>query len=234
MLFISSQPRAGAGDLYRICVMYSARRGTAPSATSPIRCAILIPRRSSARSPCPAGARPLGPEGDHRANSLCPTNAREAATFGPRCDYFDEGSCDAHAIRMLGCAGGQSVTRPAASAPTVSLDAPMPAAIRGEKRSRAASSSRSDALKKYYEVAASAALRLKGQARGPRPTRPSASRPARARHFAIVGESGCGQVHLRQVLMGSRPPPTGNPARQPQHRDSPSRNRDTCTIADIQ
>jgi peptide/nickel transport system ATP-binding protein len=102
MLFISHNLGLVLETCDRICVMYSARRWSAGAwSTCSTGCAIPTRRPCSAPSRSPARTRTHALSRAYRATFPCRTNVPPGCNFGPRCDYFQPGRCDAREVPMF-------------------------------------------------------------------------------------------------------------------------------------
>jgi hypothetical protein len=134
-------------------------------------------------------------------NFPLPHERPPGCNFGPRCDYFVEGP-----LRRAGHADGPvpggTATKAAACASTRSTGRPAARQARRSSKTpgRAGSCCEMEDLKKYYEV--STGLSAAARRRWSRPTKPSASRRARARRWPSWANR-LRQVHLRQGADGA-------------------------------
>jgi peptide/nickel transport system ATP-binding protein len=101
MLFISHNLGLVLETCDRICVMYSGEAVETGSIEDVFDKMQHPYTQALFRSiPLPGADKNAARWWRSRATSPCPTNARRAATFGPRCDYFEAGRCDAQDIPM--------------------------------------------------------------------------------------------------------------------------------------
>ena len=164
-------------------------------------------------------------------NFPLPHERPPGCNFGPRCDYFQAGRCDARDIPM------RAVTPSHASrclrfeeidwsAPPQARETEAPAPI-GDVVLKA------DDLKKYYAVRSSA---LFGGAIRLVKANESVSFEAReAETLAIVGESGCGKSTLAKVLLGLETATGGDiTLGNTEIGRRPIEDRDTRTVSSVQ
>ena len=126
-----------------------------------------------------------------------------AATFGPRCDYFVAGRCDAGEIKMQSMYRATTATTRAACASMRSTGTPrrLWPPSKYEKTAIGEVVLKMDDLRKYYEVSANA-LFGGGDKKVVKANETLSFEAHEGETLAIVGESGCGKSTFAKVLMG--------------------------------
>ena len=167
-------------------------------------------------------------------NFPLPHERPNGCNFGPRCDYFQEGRCNAVEIPMHDVPSGtrhdtrclrweeinwnQSVAKADEQASTEPGDVILDI----------------DDLKKYYEVSANA-LFSSGEKRVVKANETISMQAREAETLAIVGESGCGKSTLAKVLMGLETATSGDIKLQNKNIESTAiQDRTTETVSSIQ
>ncbi|MGB7287014.1 MAG: ABC transporter ATP-binding protein, partial [Salaquimonas sp.] len=154
--------------------------------------------------------------------------------FGPRCDYFVEGVCNASSIKMQGLKGNDRHSSRCMRIDEIDWDAPLVASQTSKKTPIGDVVIKVDNLKKYYEVAASA-LFGGGEQRVVKANETVSFEAREAETLAIVGESGCGKSTLAKVLMGLETATDGTVVMGNQSIEKvPIEKRATKTVSDIQ
>ncbi len=121
--------------------------------------------------------------------------------FGPRCDHFEAGLCDAGDLHMVPAEGdGRHMTR-CARIEAIDWDAPPQDVVAHEGVEAGATVLKIDGLKKHYEVSANAVFGG-GDTRTVKANEAISLEAREAETVAIVGESGCGKSTLAKVLLG--------------------------------
>ena len=134
-------------------------------------------------------------------NFPLPHERPSGCNFGPRCDYFAAGRCDAADIAMRAVAGDIRHDSRCLRVEEIDWSAPAPVEARAERGKIGDVVLKMDDMRKYYEVAASALF--KGGDPKVVKANETLSFEARAGEtLAIVGESGCGKSTFAKVLMG--------------------------------
>ncbi|RMF37118.1 MAG: ATP-binding cassette domain-containing protein, partial [Alphaproteobacteria bacterium] len=134
-------------------------------------------------------------------NFPLPHERPPGCNFGPRCNYFVDGRCNADDIRMQTIPGDDRHESRCLRIDEIDWDAPIEAASETEATEPGDVVLKVDKLKKYYEVAANA-LFGGGEKRVVKANEEVTLDAREAETLAIVGESGCGKSTLAKVLMG--------------------------------
>ncbi len=234
MLFISHNLGLVLETCDRICVMYSGEaveRGAVRDVFDTMRHPYT---QALFRSiPVPGADKTSRPLKAIPGNFPLPHERPQGCNFGPRCDYFRPGLCDAADVAMQPVeADGLHVTRCLRHA-EIDWAAPVAAS---DVRARTAIGPvvlKVDDLRKYYEVAGNA---LFGGAKRVVKANETISFEAReSETLAIVGESGCGKSTLAKVLMGLETASSGRILLDgAEIQSTPIAERSTQTVADVQ
>ena len=235
MLFISHNLGLVMDVCDRICVMYSGEAVETGSVTEvfdnmrhPYTQALFrsIPLPGADKNSRPLVAIP--------GNFPLPHERPQGCNFGPRCDYFKAGTCDAGDIPM-------AVFNPKNGHETrCARFADIDWLAQAEK---AEDVSRTEAgeiildvadLKKYYEVSANA-LFSSAEKKVVKANETISFVAREAETLAIVGESGCGKSTLAKVLMGLETATSGKVELLGQNvEDVMIEDRETKTVSSIQ
>ncbi len=233
MLFISHNLGLVLDTCDRLCVMYSGEAVETGSIEAVFDKMQHPYTQGLFRSiPLPGADKNARPLIAIPGNFPLPHERPPGCNFGPRCDYFKEGSCNAQEIPMFE-AGDRHETR-CLRYLEIDWDAPPDVAIKTEKTEPGDVVLKTDDLKKYYEVAANAMFG--GAERRVVKANETVSFEAReAETLAIVGESGCGKSTLAKVLLGLETATDGTVTLENKSiGDTPIEARDTRTVADVQ
>ncbi|MEM9199228.1 MAG: ABC transporter ATP-binding protein [Pseudomonadota bacterium] len=235
MLFISHNLGLVMEVCDRLCVMYSGEAVETGAITDVFNRMRHPYTQGLFRSiPLPGAdktARPLIPI---RGNFPLPHERPPGCNFGPRCDYFEAGRCDAGDIAMAPVQGDTRHDSRCLRFEEIDWSEGPP-----RKEDSAATEPgdvvlKVEGLKKYYQVAASA-LFGGGETRVVKANETISVDAREAETVAIVGESGCGKSTLAKVLMGLETATDGQISLENLDiQSTPIEARDKGTVAKIQ
>ncbi len=202
MLFISHNLGLIMDTCNRLCVMYSGEAVETGNINDvfnkmrhPYTQALFraIPLPSADKTSRPLRAIP--------GNFPLPHERPPGCNFGPRCDYFQKGLCDAREIPMTEIEGDDRHESRCLRIDEIDWDAAWSSDEEVAPTEIGDVVLRMDDLRKYYEVAASSLF--SGGDKKVVKANETLSFDARAGEtLAIVGESGCGKSTFAKVLMG--------------------------------
>lgn len=236
MLFISHNLGLVLETCDRICVMYSGEavetgsiKDVFDNMRHPYTQALFrsIPLPGADKNARPLVAIP--------GNFPLPHERPNGCNFGPRCDYFEEGRCNATDITMSPIEGEDRHASRCLKFTEIDWDAPIKAAKQFEKTEPGEVILKIDALKKYYEVAANALFGGSGAKKVVKANETLTFEAREGETLAIVGESGCGKSTFAKVLMGLETATDGQILLDGKNIEGTAiEQRDTQTVADVQ
>ena len=236
MLFISHNLGLVLETCDRICVMYSGEAVETGSIKDVFDKMQHPYTQALFRSiPLPGADKNARPLKAIPGNFPLPHERPPGCNFGPRCDYFLKGLCDAQErISMVDIAGDDRHKSRCLRIDDIDWNAPLLATQSTEKTPPGQVVLKMDKLKKYYEVAANA-LFGGGDRKVVKANEELTFEAHESETLAIVGESGCGKSTFAKVLMGLETATEGAIVLDNHEIQSTSiEKRDTQTIADVQ
>ncbi|AHD09740.1 dipeptide ABC transporter ATP-binding protein [Phaeobacter gallaeciensis] len=235
MLFISHNLGLVLETCDRLCVMYSGEaveRGSIHDVFDemqhPYTQALFrsIPLPGADKNARPLVAIP--------GNFPLPHERPPGCNFGPRCDYFEAGRCDAQDIPMVPVHGNDRHHTRCLRHDEVDWNAPITAGEQKEKPEVGEVVLKIDDLRKYYEVSANA-LFDSGARKVVKANETLSFEARESETLAIVGESGCGKSTFAKVLMGLETATAGAIQLDGKNIEAtPIEQRDTRTVSDVQ
>ena len=235
MLFISHNLGLVLETCDRICVMYSGEaveRGSIEDVFDemqhPYTQALFrsIPLPGADKNAHPLKAIP--------GNFPLPHERPRGCNFGPRCDYFEAGRCDAKSIPMSDVPGNDRHATRCLKFQEIDWQAPPELMETKQKGEIGEVVLRMDKLKKYYEVAANA-LFGGGAKKVVKANEELTFEARESETLAIVGESGCGKSTFAKVLMGLETATDGEILLDGRNiEQTPIQARDAKTVGEVQ
>ena len=167
-------------------------------------------------------------------NFPLPHERPNGCNFGPRCNYFENGSCDVGKIEMQNLKSDNPHGSRCLKIREIDWNANPNSESHNKKPELGRVVLNVDNLKKYYEVSANALFA--GANRKVVKANETLTFEAReSETLAIVGESGCGKSTLAKVLMGLETATDGSVTLNDKNVEHiPIEKRETSTISNIQ
>ncbi|MEY3003952.1 MAG: hypothetical protein RLZZ491_1128 [Pseudomonadota bacterium] len=235
MLFISHNLGLVLETCDRICVMYSGE-AVETGAIGDVFDQMRHPYTQALfRSiPLPGADKTTRPLRAIPGNFPLPHERPQGCNFGPRCDYFLAGTCDAAPVMMTPIPDGDRHESRCLRVDAIDWAAAMPLAGEHEAPPKGDVVLAVRDLKKYYEVAANA-LFGGGETRVVKANESLSFAARESETLAIVGESGCGKSTLAKVLMGLETATSGEVLLDGRAiQNTPIEARDTRMVSSIQ
>ena len=236
MLFISHNLGLVLEVCDRLCVMYSGEAVETGSIVDVFDKMRHPYTQALFRSiPLPGADKNARPLVAIPGNFPLPHERPPGCNFGPRCDYFEAGRCDAEDIHMEPVAGHKRHDSRCLKFNEIDWDQKLEATEGSGPSEVGDVVLKIDDLKKYYHVAASALFGGSGEQKVVKANETLSFEAHESETLAIVGESGCGKSTFAKVLMGLETATDGQIVLNGKEvQKVPIENRETGTVASVQ
>jgi peptide/nickel transport system ATP-binding protein len=167
-------------------------------------------------------------------NFPLPHERPPGCNFGPRCDYFVKGRCDARNIPMTPVPGDTRHHTRCLRSTEIDWAAPPPKGRELAPTPKGDVVLKMEDVRKYYEVAASK-LFSGGDTKVVKANETLSFEARAGETLAIVGESGCGKSTFAKVLMGLETATAGKIMLFDENvQSTPIQHRNTDTVSSLQ
>ncbi|MCV2870091.1 ABC transporter ATP-binding protein [Defluviimonas sp. WL0002] len=167
-------------------------------------------------------------------NFPLPHERPKGCNFGPRCNYFVDGRCNAAEIPMVEVSGNDRHDTRCIRVDEIDWDAKPVVAKKNVKTEPGRVVLKMDDLRKYYEISASS-LFGGGDKRVVKANETLSFEAREGETLAIVGESGCGKSTFAKVLMGLETATSGKIMLYDNEiQSTPIERRSTETVSGVQ
>jgi peptide/nickel transport system ATP-binding protein len=234
MLFISHNLGLVLETCDRICVMYSGEAVEVGSVTDVFDRMRHPYTQALFRSiPLPGADKNVRPLMAIPGNFPLPHERPPGCNFGPRCDYFVDGRCNAGIVELIAVDGDERHGSRCLRVGEIDWQASPPRTKRTEPTALGDPVLKVDGLKKYYGIAGS--IFGPALARLIKANETLSFEAREAEIVAIVGESGCGKSTLAKILIGLETATDGTATLNGQAIEkAPVQQRDAKTVSSIQ
>ena len=234
MLFISHNLGLIMDVCDRLCVMYSGE-AVETGAVGEVFDDMRHPYTQALfRSiPLPGADKNARPLVSIPGNFPLPHERPKGCNFGPRCDYFQAGRCDAGDVAMANVPQGDRHASRCVKWDEIDWSAPPRARVVKEKAPIGKVVLQMEDLKKYYSVSSGAFGG--GHAKVVKANETLSFAAHEGETLAIVGESGCGKSTFAKVLMGLETATSGTITLfDEQVQSTPIQARSVDTVSSVQ
>jgi peptide/nickel transport system ATP-binding protein len=166
-------------------------------------------------------------------NFPLPHERPKGCNFGPRCDYFQDGRCNAAEVPMFPVPGDDRHATRCIKWTEIDWDAPMTLKASKPKTPIGKVVLKMEDLRKYYSVSSGAFGG--GTAKVVKANETLSFEAREGETLAIVGESGCGKSTFAKVLMGLETATSGSILLFDENvQSTPIQQRNTNTVSSVQ
>ncbi|MDO8983885.1 ABC transporter ATP-binding protein [Cypionkella sp.] len=166
-------------------------------------------------------------------NFPLPHERPKGCNFGPRCDYFQDGRCNAAEVPMFPVPGDDRHATRCIKWTEIDWDAPMTLKASKPKTPIGKVVLKMEDLRKYYSVSSGAFGG--GSAKVVKANETLSFEAREGETLAIVGESGCGKSTFAKVLMGLETATSGSILLFDENvQSTPIQQRNTNTVSSVQ